>query len=205
MMTEAISQDAPRDARSRILQAAISAIIEGDGSIEMADVADRASVSMGLAYHYFGSKAGLISAIVTDFYDRYMKIAEMRFDECDWYEQGRRRVHLLMEYLYGEPLAPIMLSKLSGNGEVLNIDRQRGETLMALVAELIREGQESKHLSADLDTNLAAALMVGAFRQVIAVTLNTEPRPPVDEFADIVWEKVAAIVGSHPAMANQHV
>src|SRR5690554_5193406 len=55
----------------RLLAAAQTELIEGQGQLEMVAVARRAKVSAGLAYHYFGSKAGLIAAVVEAFYDRY--------------------------------------------------------------------------------------------------------------------------------------
>jgi len=56
--------------RSRLLEAAASELVERDGQLEVASVAARADVSVGLLYRYFGSKAGLVRAVVEDFYDR---------------------------------------------------------------------------------------------------------------------------------------
>ncbi|WP_050625577.1 TetR/AcrR family transcriptional regulator [Bradyrhizobium viridifuturi] len=56
--------------RDRLLAAAQQELIEGHGHLEMQAVAKRARVSVGLAYHHFGSKAGLIAAVVEDFYQR---------------------------------------------------------------------------------------------------------------------------------------
>ena len=50
--------------RERLLSAAQEELIEGQGHLEMQAVARRAQVSVGLAYHHFGSKAGLIAAVV---------------------------------------------------------------------------------------------------------------------------------------------
>ncbi len=58
--------------RARLLEAAMAELVERDGALEVASVAARADVSVGLLYRYFGSKAGLVAAVVADFYDRLM-------------------------------------------------------------------------------------------------------------------------------------
>ena len=64
--------------RERLLAAAVEVLLEGDGDFEMGQLAARAGVSNGLAYHYFGSKAGVLSAVIDDFYDRYSAVANER-------------------------------------------------------------------------------------------------------------------------------
>lgn len=54
--------------RERLIQAAEEELILGHGHLEMQAVAKRAQLSVGLAYHHFGSKAGLIAAVVEGFY-----------------------------------------------------------------------------------------------------------------------------------------
>lgn len=56
--------------RERLIRAAEKELIWSHGHLEMQPVAKRAQVSVGLAYHHFGSKAGLIAAVVEDFYNR---------------------------------------------------------------------------------------------------------------------------------------
>jgi len=68
-------------ARDRIVAAALKALVEGDGEFEIGDVARRAKVSVGLAYHYFGSKAGLIAVLITDFHNRHEAVVNQSFDK----------------------------------------------------------------------------------------------------------------------------
>ena len=56
--------------RERLVRAAQEKLIQSHGHLEMQPVAKRAKVSVGLAYHHFGSKAGLIAAVVEEFYNR---------------------------------------------------------------------------------------------------------------------------------------
>ena len=54
----------------RLIRSAQDELIQTHGLLEMQAVAKRAKVSVGLAYHHFGSKAGLIAAVVEAFYNR---------------------------------------------------------------------------------------------------------------------------------------
>jgi AcrR family transcriptional regulator len=60
----------PIATRERLVRAAQEELIWSHGHLEMQAVAKRALVSVGLAYHHFGSKAGLIAAVVEAFYSR---------------------------------------------------------------------------------------------------------------------------------------
>ena len=59
----------------RLIRATQAELIHGQGRLEMQAVAKRAKVSVGLAYHHFGSKAGLIAAVVEGFYNRLEDVA----------------------------------------------------------------------------------------------------------------------------------
>lgn len=56
--------------RERLIRAAEKELIRSHGHLEMQAVSKRAQLSVGLAYHHFGSKAGLIAAVVEAFYSR---------------------------------------------------------------------------------------------------------------------------------------
>src|SRR5438046_4617250 len=79
--------------RERLVQAAQEELIRTHGHLKMQAVAKRAQVSVGLAYHHFGSKAGLIAAVVEAFYSR---LDEEVFNEAcrpseSWADRERRR------------------------------------------------------------------------------------------------------------------
>ncbi|MCQ0010299.1 TetR/AcrR family transcriptional regulator [Actinomadura madurae] len=80
------------------------------GDIEVASVARRAGVSVGLPYRYFGTRSGLLSALITDFYDRLdAAVGLTEFDGDTWQDRERARVHAWVDHLYGDPLAPMVL------------------------------------------------------------------------------------------------
>jgi len=107
--------------RGRLLEAAAAELVERDGQLEVASVAARADVSVGLLYRYFGSKAGLVAAVVEDFYDRlFAETSRARdlADGDDFASRERKRLELSVAFHYRDPLAPVILSRLSREPEV---------------------------------------------------------------------------------------
>src|SRR4051812_39263288 len=119
--------------RTRLLHAAAAELIERDGSLEVMSVAARARVSVGLIYRWFESKAGLVAAVVDDFYDR---VDEAVFDPDPvpggtWAEREHKRTELAVAFHYDDPLAPVVLSTLAREPVVAAIEAGRVERHVA--------------------------------------------------------------------------
>lgn len=187
------------DTRARILNAAMDAFVSGEGSIEMNDVAKRADVSAGLAYHYFGSKAGLLSAVVSDFYDRYDAVANQRFDDTPlWTEREFRRLNAAIAFLYHDPVAPIMLGKLSGSAEVVAAEAARRESMIEMAAFNLSRAQESGDIPADINPGIAAATIVGGVRQATSKALASPEPPNPDKLALHLWSFISGALRLPP-------
>jgi AcrR family transcriptional regulator len=91
----------------------------------MQAVAKRAKVSVGLAYHHFGSKAGLIAAVVEAFYSRLDAEAFNDAGPCteSWANRERRRIACYIAFHYDHPFAPLVIGALSRAPEVLDVER----------------------------------------------------------------------------------
>src|SRR6516162_2843197 len=110
-------------ARERIVAAARSELIDSDGDFEIADVARRAGVSVGLAYHYFGSKAGLIAVLITDFHDRHGAVVNHSVDMSQpWPTREKARLKASIDFLYADPATHLVMGKLASSAEVIAID-----------------------------------------------------------------------------------
>ena len=111
--------------RERLVRAAQEELIHSHGHLEMQAVAKRARVSVGLAYHHFGSKAGLIAAVVEEFYSRLDE--EVFNDAClpreSWADRERRRIAAYIAFHYDHPFAPLVIGALSRAPEVLDVER----------------------------------------------------------------------------------
>ncbi len=162
-------------ARARIVAAALEALVEGDGEFEIGDVARRAKVSVGLAYHYFGSKAGLISVLITDFHNRHEAVVNQSFDKSlPWPVREKARLKASIEFLYSDPVTPVMMGKLSSSAEVIAIDTGRRAAMVEMAAR-----------------NVAAAAIIGGINQAVAQAISSRRRPASDQLAERLWSFIA--------------
>lgn len=185
--------------RARLLAAAAVELAAGCGRFEMADVARRAGLSVGLSYHYFGSKAGLLAALVEDFYERYDRVVMQGnpLPGGDWGGRERLRLRAMVAFHYSEPLAPIVLSRLSAEPEVSAVEARWLERHIALAAQNIRIGQARGEIPLETDAELLGAMVLGGLRQAIGQALSRPHRFTSEELAGQLWNFVAAAVRFH--------
>jgi AcrR family transcriptional regulator len=186
--------------RSRLVDAAAAELIAGDGSFEITDFARRAGVSVGLAYFRFGSKAGLVSAVVDAFYDRVARVINLSDSvELDWGRRERERLTRLVAFLYSEPLAPILISKLARDPEVAAVESARWSELILGAARNISKAQKRGQIEAAHDPQILAALISGGIRHAVGHALASPRRPTQEVLTDEIWEFVARGLALPPA------
>jgi AcrR family transcriptional regulator len=166
--------------RTALLAAASEELVERDGTLEVASVAASAGVSVGLIYRHFGSKAGLVTAVVDDFYAR-LDEAALGIDPvpgAGWAERERVRLELGVGFHYEDPLAPVLLAKLARDPEVAAAEARHLARQVAEGTRNVKAGQRSGEIPADLDPGIAAALMLGGMRQALVEVLTRRRVPP---------------------------
>jgi len=181
------------ETRERILKAAAKVLVAGDGQCEIADVARAAGVSAGLSYHYFTSKAGLISAVVEAFYDR-MEAAVMEANPklgAGWGERERLRLERMIDFHYADPLAPLILTRLSRTPDVAAVEAARLARHIDLAARNVELAQQKGEIPSELDPHLLGAMILGGLRQAIGQALGMQKRPARDRLAEQLWSFVA--------------
>jgi AcrR family transcriptional regulator len=189
------------DTRLRILAAAAEALIAGEGECEIADVARAAGISAGLSYHYFNSKAGLIAAVVEAFYDRF-EAAVMDINPkpgAGWGERERLRLERMVAFHYAEPLAPVILAKLSRTPEVAAVEAARLARHIELAAHNIELAQARGDIPGDLDAHLLGAMILGGLRQAIGQALSAPKRPGRERLTEQLWAFIAGTARFKPA------
>ena len=187
----------PQATRQRILEAARDLLAQGDGNFEMAWVAKAAEVSQGLAYHHFGSKEGLLSALVHDFYDRAEDAVLMaRFDDYEnWEKRERDRVRRYIEFLLGDPLGVTVVTRLAGTPAVAAVEAERWDRLVSEGSRNIAEGQARGVVTASQDSILLAAMSLGATRSAVAREFaKSKPGKPARLSRDI-WAFIRTGLG----------
>jgi len=187
----------PVATRRRILDCAAHLLAEGEGNLEMAWVAKAAGVSSGLAYHHFGSKEGLLVAVVNDFYDRVEEQSLMfRFDESEhWETREIERVRRYITFLLGDPLGVVMLSRLSHAPGVAAVEAKRWDDLVTVGARNIAEGQKRGVVKAQQDPELLAALVLGSVRSSVARVLPIKDEINVEALCRDIWQFVRSGLG----------
>src|SRR5258708_33733960 len=156
--------------RERLVRAAEKELIRSHGHLEMQAVAKRAQVSVGLAYHHFGSKAGLIAAVVEEFYSRLDE--EVFNDACrpqeSWADRERRRIASYIAFHYDHPFAPLVIGALSRAPEVLDVERAFTTMQLAGGARMLAAAQRDGFVPDHIDPYLTISLMIGGIRQALS-------------------------------------
>ena len=179
----------PITTREKLVRAAQEELIRNHGHLEMQAVAKRARVSVGLAYHHFGSKAGLIAAVVEAFYS--CLDGEVFNDACrpseSWANRERRRIACYIAFHYDHPLAPLVIGALSRAPEVLDVERAFTIKQLAGGARMIEAAQRDGLVPDHIDPHLTIALMIGGIRQALIGALTGEQRPDPEKLTDEIW------------------
>lgn len=183
--------------RARLLDAARDVAIASGGRVEVAEVAREAGVVPSLVNRYFGSKAGLVAALVDDFFDRFHArvFAAGLHEEGEWTDHERRRLAAGVRFHYDEPFAVVLYGALAREPEVARREAERTAQVVSRAARSVRKAQKAGELPVGIDPAIAGAAMFGAMRQVMAEVLTRPKRPRPERVVEALWRQVAASVG----------
>jgi AcrR family transcriptional regulator len=193
-----VTERSDRASRSRamLIDAAAAALIAGKGAFELQDIAKRARVSVGLAYHRFGSKAGLIAAVVEHFYDELERAIDLGdFRVQDWAVRERERLSRLVRFLYRDELATVVLSTLTRDPQVAVVESERWHKLIDAAARNLGRGQSRGQVARRHDAGVVAALILGGVRHAVGHALAATPRPTAPALTAQVWSFIARGLG----------
>lgn len=186
--------------RERLITCARAEAINTGGHIEVASVAEAAGVAPSLVNRYFGSKVGLVGALVDDFFDRlHAEVLDLDLDgEGAWATHERLRLEKGVHFHYADQFAVVLYAQLARDPTVARTEKRRVEAVIEHAAHNIRRGQRRGELPAGVDPELAGAAMFGAMRQVMVTALGRAYRPSPREVVDVLWRQVAAAVQISP-------
>lgn len=185
-------QDRAGQTRARIIAAARAALLAGGGDFELSDLARRAGTSVGLPYHRFGSKSGLIASVVAEFYDGIWQAVNLAdFPAFDWAERERERLRRLVDFLYNEPLAGLIISTLARDPEVAAVEAARWGAMLEASGRNLAKAQRRGQIATDIDTALTAALINGGIRHAIGLGLASRARRTREAMVAEIWNFVS--------------
>ena len=153
---------------NRILDAAEKLIVETRGtSFSMRDLADRAKVSPATPFNHFGSKRGLLSAIVERSFDRFVRMPKETPSGADPLRQMFDRADLLLCYyakkpdLYRPVFAELLGSEESPDRALLQaITSWRSGLRAASRVGQLQKGRNLDVIANQLETNWIGSLML---------------------------------------------
>ncbi|WP_171407678.1 TetR/AcrR family transcriptional regulator [Acinetobacter tianfuensis] len=180
-----------------LITAANEVMIEGNGHIEMAEVARRAEVSIGLAYHYFGSKAGLIAAVVEAFYDKLD--ADVLFSassESDWLKREWERTLSLAVFYQNNPLSAVILGSLRRESIVVEIEQARIAAQVEEGTRNFQKGQRQGVIRQDIAAHDLASFVLGGVRELMRSALQRpqDQRPTAEDIAKSAWKLIVPCI-----------
>lgn len=185
--------------RARLVRAAREELIERSGGLEVDSVAARADSSVGLIYRHFGSRAGLIGAVVDDFYERFRAEAlEINpAPGAGFAERERRRTELYVAFHYQDPLAEVIVHNLHLDAEVAAMEARHRAEMVGLAESVMALGRRRGEIPTDRDPAFVAAMIIGGLREVLGVALSGD-RVDQAETVRKAWVLVAGIAGVDP-------
>lgn len=181
--------------RARLLEAARAALSAGDGDADMAAIAREARVSVGLAYHHFGSKAGLVRAVVEDFYDRYSAVVNANFEGLSWAQREQARTRAMVAFHFDDAFAATVFGPLGRSPEVMAAESNCMAAMVELGARNIAQGQDTGELNPYMDPTLAAAFVLGGARQAVIVAVARGDGDDLDALSEDIWARIADALG----------
>ena len=183
-------------ARRTLIDAALEVLLEGAGQLEVAAVAQRAGVSESLAYYHFRNKAGLLDAVVEDFYERLDEsITAVPFEGDSWRVREERRVRAIVAFMYDDPAAPLIVNHLASDPSLVSKQRERQQRLDALGARNIAQAQRDGEIDPKLDPHLLVSMILGGVLAGVSHALACDPPKPRRRVAREIWSFVARAAG----------
>jgi AcrR family transcriptional regulator len=182
-------------ARERLLTAA-RAELASTGDLEVSAVARRAGTSAGLPYRYFGTRGGMLVAVVEDFWGRMAQACLMRrYSAPTWFDREHQRVTDWVQCLYADPLSVVVLTGLTGDSDVSAAEARLISNVVDAAADNIAHGQRTGEIPAGRDPEMLAAATLGGLHAMVLVALTRTPQPSPESVRDEVWAFVISAVG----------
>lgn len=186
----------PKEARRLLLDAARGELLDGAGELEMSAVAKRAGVSEGLAYYHFGNKAGLLNAVVKDFYERLDEaVLAIPYEGASWHEREKARTHEFVRLMYEDPVATLVVDVVRADPAFSAEERERRRRLNVLGARNIAAAQKAGEIDRSHDPVLLVAMILGGVMAGVSQALAANPPLPLARTQEAVWAFVLRAAG----------
>jgi len=185
----------PRRRRDEMLTAAAELFYEhGYAATSTADIAERMGIQRGSVYYYFETKEGLLLELIEDVYRHALASLErVRASDADALGKLRALIADHVAAFTARLIPGAIVINESRSLSPANRDRLRGDadTYEAGIVALIREGQATGSIRAELDPRLASMAVLGVLNWVHRWYRPTDPATP----GEIAGQFAAVLLG----------
>jgi TetR/AcrR family transcriptional regulator, fatty acid metabolism regulator protein len=180
MQANPSSTDSRKDKEAVIFDAACRVIREkGFHQARITDIAQAASISYGLVYHYFKSKADLFDAILNEWWTGLFSMMDKCDEEAATVEKklGAIVAYFLDQYEKRPDLVHIFVTEISRSSANLTPERVKWfRIFMTRVEDIITAAQQQMSLRTDVNATYLTYIFLGALESFISIMV-LEKRP----------------------------
>lgn len=163
-----------------IFDAACRVIREkGFHQARISDIAQKAGISYGLVYHYFGSKDNLYDAILNEWWTGlFAAIDKCQRDETNVRAKLAAIVSHFFDLFEAKPdLIHIFITEISRSSGKLTPDRRKFfKEFFDKTETIMRQGQDAGHLRTDVKARYLTYFFLGAMESFISTMVLEDQR-----------------------------
>jgi AcrR family transcriptional regulator len=192
-----------------LVKAAIDVISkEGVGATTFESIAQRGNYSRALVSKRFGSKQGLIDAVIAYLRTRPEAMAiEQRVDELSGFEALMAYVDIYIHHLAtdedGQAYYRLLSSALADKSPLQRIFLAEHDRFHSRLEDIVRRGQAEGNIRRDLDP-YSAAFTAGGFVFSIAMSVLLNPSMDVAAIRSTLAKTLMAAFAVAPRRKNAH-
>ena len=179
------------------MTAATRLLIEGQGHLEINQLAEAAGCSTGAIYHNYGSKAGVLATVVARYNETVGGLIapiEVPDDRHLWLVALQDAVGATVAFMWDHPLTPVIVQEtIKDASAAAETERWLRVHVAALAAHFV-EARIAAHLPAERDPEVLAAGVAGGLRQIMRVFVARADRPDIATVHRETWGFVARLV-----------
>lgn len=162
-----------------IFEAALRVIKKkGFHKARMSDIANEASISYGLVYHYFNNKEDLFEAILHRWWEGLFTLMGEIEEESEVPTKLRRIILYFLDSYQAQPdLVNIFITEISRSTANLTSSRlENFKHFMSLTEEVIQEGQDQGVLRRDFKARYLTYIFLGALETFVSAMVLVDQK-----------------------------
>lgn len=189
---------ATKNRRRDVLAAALECFSETDvEAVSIADICARSGASVGSVYHHFGSKEGLVVALIADGLQAHLDALREALDCTRGDPRGgiEAVIGSLIDWIEANPgWAMFIYANLSNSGAasaepIRNVNRQYGQLIDGFFGPLIEAGRV-RRVPRDCWSSLIVAPVHDYARRWLRGQVSNRPSIERQVFVDAAWRVI---------------